>query len=124
MGYAPDKKMPSHVTIREILQNIDYKALTKAFHAWMVDFSPDEAELVISLDGKALRNTVSDPFSSEQNFIQLVHAFVQEKKIAIRLSSFEQKKNHEGQAVRELIEQLNLKGVIFTLDALHAQKKL
>ncbi|MBK8923796.1 MAG: hypothetical protein IPM81_20300 [Saprospirales bacterium] len=36
---------------------------------------------------------------------------------------FESGKAYEAEAVRQLVEKLGLKGAIFTLDALHCQKK-
>jgi len=40
------------------------------------------------------------------------------------MKSFENGKSGEGQALRDLVEQLGLKDKVFTMDALHAQKKL
>lgn len=121
-NYENSKKMPSHVTVRNILQNIDYKEVIKAFQDWMSAVDASVVDRVISLDGKALRNTVTHSCEEEQNFVQTVHAFTQERKTAIGVKCFEQKKSHEGSVVRELIEELDLKNVIFTLDALHTQK--
>ena len=58
-----------------------------------------------------------------QNYKSMVSMFCSEKGIVISARSIENKKSHEGEAVRMLIEQLELKGMVFTMDALHCQKK-
>ena len=43
--------------------------------------------------------------------------------IVLDTVSIETKKENEGQAARDLITQFESKGMTFTLDALHCQKK-
>jgi hypothetical protein len=43
--------------------------------------------------------------------------------IVVSAATLENKKSNEGNTVRELIDQMELRGVSFTLDALHCQKK-
>jgi hypothetical protein len=125
-GYSPSKAMPSHVTIRHVLQHVDYNLLITAFHQWMRSLEEPKTEketIGVSIDGKALRSTVSSYDNSEQNFVQTVHAFAHERQVALGVSVFEQKKSHEVASVQSLIEALELQHVIFTLDALHLKKK-
>ena len=54
----------------------------------------------------------------------MVSLFCNNKGITIATQSIENKKDNEGQAARELIKMCELKGITFTMDALHCQKKL
>ncbi|MFZ1846603.1 MAG: hypothetical protein WAU12_06820, partial [Saprospiraceae bacterium] len=69
-------------------------------------------------------STVNDQHSSKQNYVSLVSMFNNNMGIVISASKLENKKSNEGISVRELINNMELKGVSFTLDALHCQKKL
>ena len=53
----------------------------------------------------------------------MVSLFCSESGLVLKTTSIENKKEHEGQAARELIELFDKQGVTFTLDALHCQKK-
>jgi len=79
--------------------------------------------LVLLIDGKGLKNTVTDYAQSEQNFINVVSAFSHQRGIVLGVKVMENKQTSEITTVRELLEILDLTGVVFTLDALHCQKK-
>lgn len=85
--------------------------------------SQGKSDQWLSIDGKAIKSTVSDQHSSKQNYLSLVSVFNNCMGIVISAGTLENKKNNEGNTVRELIEQMELKGVSFTLDALHCQKQ-
>jgi DDE_Tnp_1-associated len=48
--------VPSHVTIRSIVENISIKALTKQFIAWMSEHIDKTDDEFVSSDGKVLRS--------------------------------------------------------------------
>ena len=75
----------------------------------------------LSVDGKALRGTITNPNNSLQDFMSLVTIFANKKKLALSVGKINTKKENEIPKVKELIEMLDLQGVNFTLDALHAQ---
>ena len=77
----------------------------------------------ISLDGKAIRGTVTHSNDSLQNFLSLVSVFATKQKQVLSAGKINSKKESEIPKVVELIEMLDLEGVIFTIDALHCQKK-
>ena len=77
----------------------------------------------VSIDGKALASTVTDNQGSKQNFQLIVNSFASEMEVVLNTVPFENKKSNEIFSARELIRQLDLKGITFTLDALHCQKK-
>lgn len=118
------KKIPSHVTIREIIMNIDFDLLNQAFYQWASAYVAIDKDEWISIDGKSIRSTIENYKQSYQNFVSLVSVFTQKRGQIIKTSAFENKKVSEISVVEQLIETLDIKDVTMTLDALHCQKKL
>src|SRR5690606_20839545 len=50
------RQLPSHVTVRQVLPHVDFKALAAAFRRW----AAGQGRRVVSVDGKSLRATVSE----------------------------------------------------------------
>ena len=116
-------EMPSYSTIRRVMMNLDYEQLTTVFNDWASQYTHHQKGQWIALDGKSLKNTVTDYHGSQQNFVTMVSAFSHQKGEVLGLKVMENKKESEINVVRELIELLDLSGVVFTMDALHCQKK-
>ena len=116
--------VPSQTMLFNSLEFIDFKAFNQAIKQWVIQYLPeDETDLWLAIDGKALKSTVSDYNNEKHNFVSIVSAFANKLGITIHSTSFESNKDNEAQAARDLIQDLELKGVTFTLDALHCQKK-
>ncbi len=103
---------------------LDYKEVQKAFKQGRKQYSLIPSSEWISLDGKSLKNTVSNYDNEKQNFINCVSAFAHQRKLVLGVKMMENKRASEINVVRDLIELLDLTGVVFTFDALHCQKKL
>jgi len=118
-------KVPSYVTIRTVLQGVNYASLEEAFRRWCAHGGELPDKDWIALDGKSLGSTVdkTQARSSLQDFVQVVTAFSHSKRQVLSQQSFEQTKSHEGEVVQQVIKELDLKGVHYTLDALHCSKK-
>ncbi|MCK5510547.1 ISAs1 family transposase [Candidatus Parcubacteria bacterium] len=117
-------KLPSRQTVGRVLQNTDFNELVKIFHDWAIGYIKIENQEWISIDGKAIGGTIDNRQNKLQNFISLVSIFSSKKKQILRVGKIENKKESEIPKVRELIKQLNLENIVFTLDALHPVKKL
>lgn len=121
-------KMPSHVTIRTVLKNLDFKSVSAVFSQWVTDCHPVKPESWVSIDAKALASTIVSYDSAYQDFVSFVSAFAQQENIVIAVQRFQNKESSEIEVARELIrvltEVLGLTGVTFTLDALHCQKNV
>ncbi len=117
------KRLPSHVTFREILKGVNFDNVLTAFNDWAAQYVTLDEEEWMSMDGKALASTVTDYASSYQNFVSLVSVFSHKRGQVLRAAKLENQKRSEIPTVRELIEALDLTGVVFSLDALHCQKK-
>jgi hypothetical protein len=115
-------RVPSHVTIRQLLQHLDFEQLNQAFTRWSSQYVDWSAQW-LSIDGKSLKSTVRAYDSQEQNFVMLVSAFSQQTGLVRQVVRLENGKSSEMASVQQLIEQLHIKGLLLTLDALHCQKK-
>ena len=117
------KQVPSRSVVSGLIQNIDFYQLENIFHKWSKQFiSIDEGDW-ISIDGKAINGTVVNAQDKMQSFVSLVTVFVNKKKQVLSVGKIDTSKESEIQTVQDLINMLDLKGIIFTLDALHCQTK-
>jgi hypothetical protein len=115
------KKAPTWVGIRRFLLKLDPTAIEDVVrrHAEK-QLSNGPGIRFIAMDGKALRGSASRVMDLRAR--QLVSAFTQDDLIVLGHLEVDEKSN-EIPAVQALIESLGLSGRVFTLDALHCQKK-
>jgi len=116
------KRIPSHVTIREVIMRIDFDSLNNAFFKWASAYVKIEKNDWISIDAKSIKSTVEDCYKPYQNFVSLVSLFSQKRAQVVKISAFENKKTSEISVVQQLIEILDIKDAVLTLDALHCKK--
>jgi len=114
--------IPGYTIIRTFCAEVNFDSINQAFYNWASQYVKQEDWF--SVDGKGIRSTASDAFSINQNFKSMVSMFSHKMGIVLRSNSYENKKQSEIHSVQELISQLEQKGMILTLDALHCQKKL
>jgi hypothetical protein len=117
-----NKKVPSYVSIRTFILSTDFVSIQKAFHIWTQGYVPIKKGEWIAIDGKSIRSTVNNYSDEYQNFVSLVSLFCIKREQVLYVEKFENKKGNEGQTVEDLLEILDLKDVVFTLDALHCKK--
>lgn len=115
-------KVPSHVSIRTFIMESDFSSIQKAFHKWAQSYVVIQEGEWISIDGKCIRSTVSDCGNEYQNFVSLVSLFCRKREQVLHVEKLENKKGNEAGTVEQLLDVLDLKDVIFTLDALHCKK--
>jgi len=114
--------VPGFVQVRTIINSLDFQVINKVFFKWINQFVPIEQGEWISGDGKGLNSTLSNVHTSKQDYQLMVRLFSQKLGIVLQTES-KRSKTREVKAFQSLLEQLQLKGVIITLDALHCQKK-
>jgi hypothetical protein len=117
------KRLASHVTFREVIKGVDFDRVSIAFNQWASQYVMLEPHEWMAVDGKALASTVTAYDSSYQNFVSLVSVFSHKRGQVLQVATLENQKRSEIPAVQGLIEALDLQGVVFSLDALHCQKK-
>ena len=94
----------------------------QTFSQWALGYVTIEKDDWLSVDGKSIKSTLENPNSAYQNFVSMVSVFSQKRGQVIKTATFENKKASEVPIVQELLETLDLKNVVFTLDALHCKK--
>jgi len=117
------KKTPWYTTIRKIIQATNKEELEKVFRKYsekLASLKFDWKQKVVSLDGKVVRWSF-DNFK-DQKAIQ-IFSWLLNWEIILAHEEIEEKTN-EIPVAQRFFEELWLKDVIFTLDALHCQKKL
>lgn len=115
------RRVPSEKTIWRALTQIDYKSFTTVFYNWAKQRINIKKGDWFSLDGKSIKGTVTNSQNSNQDFISIVSAYSQKSKEVLHLEKFSNKKENEILTVKNLIKMLNLKKVVFRMDALHCQ---
>ena len=113
--------IPSHDTIGDLFSRLDPKQLQSCFLKWVneiFDFSGGE---IIAIDGKTLRHSYDT--ASDKPAIHMVSAWACNNNLVLGQVKTEEKSN-EITAIPELLETLNLKGNIATIDAMGCQKKI
>jgi hypothetical protein len=112
--------VPSFSTFRRTQIGLDFASLSEAFVRWMRQhISVDED--VYAIDGKRIRQPMLDE-EGKTRFVGLVSVFAQTQGITVDLAALTTAENCELKVVQYLLEKLHLSGVVFSLDALHAQK--
>lgn len=117
------QEVPTRSVIKGVIENIDFTILQNIFYGWALKIIPIKKKDIVSIDGKALKGTVKEAQNNLQNFTSLVSVFASRRKQVLISAKIETGKESEIPAVRELLKLLDLKGVTFTLDALHCQEK-
>lgn len=116
-------RIPSYSTFRRVLQRVDFEPFVALFNRGSHLFIALTEETWVSADGKSIKSTLSDYSESYQNFITSVSAFTHQSGVVLHLQMMHNKQTSEIEVVRQLIAALAGQPVVFTLDALHCQKK-
>lgn len=112
------RSIPSKSTLTRIMMMIDSKWLGLSI-VGIVQSLINEKHTQIMLDGKAIKST--DAIKSIEKMMNIVTAYTNTG-ISLLQKTVEDKTN-EIPAVKELIEMLDVKGMIITADAMHCQKE-
>ena len=121
--FGLDHGVPGYTQLRTILKRLDFTSLNNAFYEWASQFVAKEEEDWLSMDGKGFNSTVMNAHDQKQSFYALVSVFSKKKEIMLTAQQYTNAKESEIHTVQELIESLEQKGMVLTLDALHCQKK-
>lgn len=117
--YFPyENGIPSHDTLGRVFAMLDTFEFYAALHSWVNDISATLNGKTVAIDGKTLRG--SHDRSHGRSSLHSVSAWVCGLKMCIGLNSVDDKSN-EIPAVQELIDMLDLKGAVVTVDAMHCQ---
>lgn len=98
--------------------------LAAIFNQWARNYVDLDGSQWCGIDGKSIKGTMQNDKSEYQNFVSIVSVFAQNRGLVIGLDKLNNKDSSEIQTVQNLIATLDIEEVVFSLDALHCQKKL
>lgn len=111
--------IPSHDTINRVFQAINPNMFEKCFISWVKDLKNDKIlERVIAIDGKTSRGS-QDSFHHKAP-LHSVHAWSVEHGLCLCQVACKEKSN-EITAIPIVLDLLNIKGTIITIDAMGTQ---
>jgi len=114
--------IPVDDTIARIISALDPQAFTECFINWANELRCLDGKDSIAIDGKTLRRSYQ---SSEDKMTALHSVTVWSKAHGLVLAQSRSKgKKNENKTVLELVELLELKNAIITVDAMNSQKKI
>ena len=115
--------IPSRDCIRRVLSALKPEAFQACFQSWIASLvSEDEGmRTMIAIDGKTMRR--SHDRAAGLGPLHLVSAWASEHGLALGQVATEEKSN-EITAIPELIDRIDVKGAIVTIDAMGCQKAI
>jgi len=117
--------IPSRDCIRRILSALKPESFQKCFQEWIAaclqNDDDDNSHRTIAIDGKTLRR--SHDKAAGLGALHIVSAWASEAGFALGQLATEEKSN-EITAIPELLDQIDVKGAVVTIDAMGCQKAI
>ncbi len=115
-------KAPAYTTIRNIYNGMDIQAIEELQREWVERLNKNKQGLtIIATDGKTMKGSKNKEMNEKARHI--ISLFLSENKLTLAQNQVEDKSN-EIPALIQLLDNLNLKNCVITMDAMHTQKKL
>lgn len=114
--------LPSHDTIRRVMGMISPESLQQLYGKWQELLNREEGEVIkkiICIDGKTMRGNSQN----KERASHLVSAWSKEDGFCLGQKAVEEKSN-EITAIPELLEKIQVKGQIVTIDAMGTQREI
>lgn len=112
---------PSHDTFERVFRWIDGKEFERSFILWMREICKEKELGIIAIDGKTMRG--SGDKTTERNPLHIVSAWSNENNLVLGQVKTEEKSN-EITAIPALIDLLDIKGSVVTIDAIGTQREI
>ena len=114
---------PSDSTFRLLLAQLDVEGFEALLQQWMAA-QPGVAETVDTLvcDGKTLRGSIAENASGAARFIAQVSLYSNTLGVAIAQSTYSTDDGGEIAALRQLLDRVELEGLVVQADTLHANR--
>jgi len=113
--------IPSHDTFGRVFSKIDPHEFEECFMEWISSLTIDISKEIIAIDGKTLRGSHNRKKGVKP--LHLVSAWAVKNKLTLGQIKTEEKSN-EITAIPRLLNMLDIKGSIVTIDAMGCQKKI
>jgi predicted transposase YbfD/YdcC len=113
--------IPSHDTLGRVFSLINPKIFQEQFLKWVKEIKEITAGQIISIDGKTVRRSMDQ--NKGKKAIHLVNAWCHENQLLLAQEKVSEKSN-EITAIPKLLDILDVKGCIVTVDAMGCQKEI
>lgn len=113
--------IPSHDTFGRVFAALDPNAFAEFFAGWVRDVAELTDGEVVAIDGKTVRRSFDR--ANSRSAIHMVNAWATQSGLSLGQVAADEKSN-EITAVPKLLDMLQLKGCIVTLDAMGCQKEI
>jgi len=113
--------IPSHDTFGRVFAALDPKQLTASFQRWTEMLVTTLRGEIIAIDGKTLRRSFRN--ASNLVFTHMVSAWATKNRLVLGQVSTTEKSN-EIEAIPRLLELLDLRGAMVTIDAMGCQREI
>ena len=113
--------IPAHDTFRRVFMLIDPKDFESRFTGWTQAFAKSTGREVIAIDGKTVRGSFDR--SRDQGPLHIVSAWASERRLVLGQRQVDDKSN-EITAIPELLDTLDVRRSIVTLDAMGCQRAI
>jgi hypothetical protein len=116
-------KPPSDSTFRLLLAQLDVEGFEAMLQQWMAA-QPGVTDTVESLvgDGKTLRGSIDQTAAGAARFIAQVSLYSNSLGVAIAQSTYATDAGGEIAALRQLLDRVEIEGLLVQADALHANR--
>jgi predicted transposase YbfD/YdcC len=113
--------IPSEDTFRRLFARIDPVAFERCFIGWTQSLASASNGRLIAIDGKTLRRSFKHGWNKQM--IHLVSAWCDENELVLGQLAVDGKSN-EITAIPQLLELLDIKNAVVTIDAMGCQKEI
>lgn len=113
--------IPSHDTIRRVLTRISPIAFQRCFAAWLQNLVGPDGTKYLAIDGKTLRG--SRDTKNGLGALHMVSVWATEQNLTLGQVATAEKSN-EITAIPEVLELVDVKGAVVTIDAMGCQKSI
>lgn len=116
-----DNGIPSDDTIARVMGRLSPRKVQECFSAWMASCHEQTDGQIIAIDGKTVRGSYNK--SKRKGAIHMVSAFCVENSVVLAQRQTSEKSN-EITAIPELLDLLEVKGCLLTIDAMGCQREI
>lgn len=113
--------VPSHDTINRLFAKINPKLFQACFLDWIKEVADLGRDSVVAIDGKTLRRSFDK--ASAKSALHMVSAWATANRLVLGQTAVDDKSN-EITAIPKLLEALDLKGCLVTIDAMGTQREI
>ncbi len=114
--------IPSHDTFADVFARLDPNAFEACFQAWMASLVELSGGKLVAIDGKSIRRAFEES-ADASSMPHMVSAFVAANGMVFAQHKTDGK-GQELSAIEKLLDLLDLKGAVISVDALGCQKKI